>query len=381
MQTESNKISYQKIRFSILLTICFIFFTGYLHATVHKTDTTHHNNYTDSTLHKHKKSGKFNPGTFIIEHITDSYEWHIATFGDFHLSIPLPIILISDYSGIHIFMSNKFHHGHSEHEGFRIAQEGKNKGKIVEERDGIVFERLPLDLSITKNVLAIFISLIFMVWIFLHVAKLYKKNEGKAPTGLQNALEPLILFIRDDVARPAIGEKKYERFFPFLLSIFFFILINNLMGLIPIFPAGANVTGNISVTLVLAMLTFIVTTINGNRNYWRHIFNAPGVPWWLKVPIPLMPIIEILGMFTKPFVLMVRLFANISAGHIIALSFFCLIFIFGNMNVYAAYGISVVSVLFTMFMTFLELLVAFIQAFVFTLLSAIYFGIATEEHH
>jgi F-type H+-transporting ATPase subunit a len=168
---------------------------------------------------------------------------------------------------------------------------------------------------------------------------------------------------------------------PFLLTAFFFIFFNNLLGLIPILPGGANVTGNIAITLVLALFTFVITTLNGNMSYWKHIVNAPGVPWWIKIPIPLMPVVEVVGMFTKPFVLMVRLFANISAGHIIALGFFSLIFIFGQMNIWAGYGISVISVAFAIFMTALELLVAFIQAYVFTLLSAIYFGMATEEHH
>ena len=153
------------------------------------------------------------------------------------------------------------------------------------------------------------------------------------------------------------------------------------MGIIPIFPGGANVTGNIGITMVLALFTFIITTINGNKAYWGHIINAPGVPWWLKIPIPLMPVVELIGVFTKPFVLMVRLFANITAGHIIILGFISLIFIFGNMNMAMGYGVSVISVLFAVFMGILELLVAFIQAYVFTLLSAIYFGMAVEEHH
>jgi F-type H+-transporting ATPase subunit a len=192
-------------------------------------------------------------------------------------------------------------------------------------------------------------------------------------------LEPLILFIRDDVARNSIGEKHYERFTPFLLSVFFFILFNNLLGLIPVFPAGANVTGNITVTMALALFTFIVTQLSGNKHYWTEIFNPPPVPWWLKYPVPLIPIIEFVGVLTKPFILMIRLFANISAGHIVVLGFFTLIFIFGNMNTYAGYGVSVFSVLFSVFLSFLELLVAFIQAYVFTILSAIYFGMAVSE--
>jgi F-type H+-transporting ATPase subunit a len=190
----------------------------------------------------------------------------------------------------------------------------------------------------------------------------------------------VIIFIRDDVAMSSIG-KNYERYMPFLLTLFFFILFNNLLGLVPIFPGGANVTGNLAVTGVMAFFTLLITTFSGNRAYWQHIFNTPGVPWWLKIPIPLIPIIELMGAFTKPFVLMVRLFANITAGHIIILGFISLIFIFGNMNTYLGYGVSIVSVLFSVFLSLLEILVAFIQAYVFTLLSALYFGMATEEHH
>jgi F-type H+-transporting ATPase subunit a len=238
-----------------------------------------------------------------------------------------------------------------------------------------------LNLSFTKNAFAILVSCLLLLWLFLSVAKSYKKRPDKAPSGMQSLVEPIILFIRDDIAIPSIGKEKAERFLPFLLSIFFFIWINNMMGLVPIIPGGANVTGNITVTLLLALFTFSITTFNANKNYWIHIFNPPGVPWWLKITIPLMPIIEIVGMITKPFVLMVRLFANISAGHIIALGFFSLIFIFGQMQVVMGYVVSPLTLAFTIFMTFLELLVALIQAYVFTLLSALYFGMATEEHH
>lgn len=325
------------------------------------------------------KTKKFDPGSFIMNHIGDSYEWHIITWGETHISIPLPVILYSENSGWHCFSSANFKHGHANYKNFKIAGKGDNQGKIVEFSNGQ--EIKPWDISITKNVLALFISVFFLIIIFTSVAKAYKHNSNKAPKGLQNFLEPIILFIRDDVAKPAIGEKKYSKFMPLLLTFFFFILLNNLLGLVPIFPGGANVTGNIAITMVLALFSFFITTKNGNKNYWLHIFNPPGVPWWLKFPIPLMPIIELIGVFTKPFVLMVRLFANITAGHIIALGFFSLIFIFGNMSVYAGYGISFLSVAFTIFMTLLEFLVAFIQAYVFTLLSALYFGMATEEHH
>jgi len=198
---------------------------------------------------------------------------------------------------------------------------------------------------------------------------------------MQNLFEPIILFVRDDVAKPAIGEKKFEKFMPFLLTVFFFILINNILGLIPVFPFGANVTGNIGVTLVLALFTFFITTFSTNHHYWKEIYN-PDVPWWLKYPIPLMPIVELTGVITKPFVLMVRLFANILAGHLIVTVFVSLIFIFNvKMGIEAGLGVSVLSVAFSVFILLLDVLVSFIQAYVFTLLSALYFGMASPEHH
>jgi len=332
----------------------------------------------EETTHEEKA---FEPGSFIFDHIGDAYEWHIATVGHTHISIPLPVIVYSQEKGLNVFMSSKFHHGHDAYKGFRIEMDknSENKGKIVEElADGSVVR--PIDISITKNVFALFFSVALLLFIFLSVAKSYKKNKGKAPKGMQSFMEPLIIFIRDDIAKASI-QNKPEKYMPYLLSVFFFIFLNNLLGLIPLFPGGANLTGNIAVTASLAIFTFIITTVSGNKNYWTHIINAPGVPWWLKFPVPLMPFVEILGMFTKPFVLAVRLFANITAGHIIVLVFYSLIFIFGSMSVAAGYGISIVSILFTIFMTMLELLVAFIQAYVFTLLSALYFGMATEEHH
>jgi F-type H+-transporting ATPase subunit a len=331
---------------------------------------------------EHGNAGEgFYPTDFIFDHILDAYEWHILSYDDFHLSIPLPVIIYSDTKGLNVFMFSKFHHGHSDYNGFRFVTHGEDKGQILEVLEDGSTAVPRLDLSITKNVLAILVSMILLLWLFISVANAYKRRPGKAPTGLQNLIEPIIIFIRDDIARPSIGEEKYEKFMPYLLTIFFFIWFNNMMGLIPIFPAGANVTGNISVTMTLALFTFVITSISGNRNYWQHIFNMPGVPWWVKIPIPLMPLIEIVGMVTKPFVLMVRLFANIAAGHIIVLGFFSLIFIFGEMSMGLGLGVSVVSLAFTIFMTMIELLVALIQAYVFTLLSAIYFGMATEEHH
>ncbi len=326
--------------------------------------------------HGHTEEEAFDPGKMIIEHVIDAHDWHILSIGDTHVSIPLPIILYSD-GKLDMFSSSKFHHGHDSYKGYKLELEGENKGKIVNEATG----ELPLDLSITKNVASMLISMVLICIIFITVANGYKKRKGKAPKGIQSFLEPLILFIRDDVVKASIGEKKYEKYLPYLLTLFFFIFFNNLLGLVPFFPGGANLTGNIAVTGVMAVFTFIITTINANKNYWVHIVNTPGVPWWLKIPVPLMPIVEILGVFTKPFVLMIRLFANITAGHIIVLGFMSLIFIFGNMNVVMGYGVSIVSVGFAIFMGLLELLVAFIQAYVFTLLSALYFGMATEESH
>lgn len=336
----------------------------------------------DEELHKadHTEHPPFDPGTFIFDHIADAHDWHIISFGDTHISIPLPVILYSKEKGIVAFWSSKFHHGHSDYRGFRLETEGENKGKIVEIlADGS--EVLPFDISITKNIAALFFSIIIILLIFLKIANAYKENPIAPPRGIQSLFEPVILFIRDEVAKPSIG-KRYEQFMPYLLTVFFFIWINNMLGLVPIFPGGANVTGNIAVTMVLALFTFTITTIRGNKNYWKHIVNTPGVPVWLKVPpLPIMPIIETLGIFIKPFVLMVRLFANITAGHIIALGFLTLIFLFGELNAYIGYSVSVVSIFFIMFMTLLELLVAFIQAYVFTFLSALYFGMAVEEHH
>jgi F-type H+-transporting ATPase subunit a len=327
---------------------------------------------------------KFDAGKFIMEHVMDSHEWHIMKIGETHISIPLPVILYTREKGLSVFFSSRFHHGTQAYKGYLLAEEGPHEGKIVQaNQDGTIDEEapLPVDLSITKTVAAMMVSMLLLLIVFLPLAKKYVRNQGKAPSGFQSLIEPVILFVRDDIAIPSIGIHRYEKFMPYLLTAFFFILVNNLMGLIPIPPGGANVTGNIAITAILAIFTFLLTTFSTNRNYWKHIFNTPGVPWWLKYPIPLMPFIELLGVFTKPLVLCIRLFANILAGHFIALSFIVMIFIFGQIHWIAGYGSSVVSILFYVFMTMLELLVAFIQAYVFTLLSAIYFGMAREESH
>ncbi|NQT78620.1 MAG: F0F1 ATP synthase subunit A [Bacteroidetes bacterium] len=334
--------------------------------------------------------GELDAGKMIIDHLIDSHEWHLWTYKGHHVSIPLPVFLIHK-GEFHAFWSNKLAHGHH-HKGFYIEVQGDNKGKVLSTiqddmlDDEILREEgtsgLPIDLSITKNVLAILISSIILILIFTSVARAYKRRKDQAPKGLQSFMEPIIIFIRDDIAKSSIGEKKYEKYMPFLLTVFFFIFLNNLMGIVPFFPGGANITGNIAVTGVMAIFTFLITSFSGNRGYWTHIINAPGVPWWLKFPIPLMPVVEIVGIFTKPFVLMIRLFANITAGHTIILGFISLIFIFGNINEFLGLGVGIgFSIPFAVFMSLLELLVAFIQAYVFTLLSALYFGMAVEEHH
>ncbi|NVO21284.1 MAG: F0F1 ATP synthase subunit A [Bacteroidetes bacterium] len=326
---------------------------------------------------------EFNAGEMIIEHIIDSHEWHICNWHGEPVSIPLPVILL-DEGKLVVFSSGHFKHGEEAYQGYKLEEDGPNKGKIVKvKEDGTINEeaKVPLDFSITKAVLSLFIGVALILIIFLSAAKRYTANPNRAPKGIQSVVEPLILFVRDDIAIPAIGKAKYMKYMPYLLTIFFFIFINNLLGLIPFFPGGVNLTGNLAITMVMAIFTFLITTFSGNRSYWVHIVNTPGVPWWLKIPIPLMPIVEIIGLITKPFVLMVRLFANITAGHIILLGFMSLIFIFGGMAAWIGFAVSPVSILFGVFMSLLELLVAFIQAYVFALLSAIYFGMAVEEHH
>ncbi len=328
----------------------------------------------------HDENGKaeeFIPGDVIIHHVLDNHEIHI---GNFH--IPLPIILWDNGVIVGPFSSSNLAHG-ANYNGYVMHHEKIYKvgmgNEITFDAEGHIEAPKPLDFSITKAVVGVFITSVLLVLIFGAVARGYKKREGQSPKGIQSALEPLIVFVRDEIAKPSIG-KKYEKFLPFLLTVFFFIWIANLLGLIP-FIGGFNVTGNIAVALVLALLTFIVTAANGNKDYWMHILWTPGVPWWLKVPIPLMFIIEFIGFLSKPIVLMLRLFANITAGHIIILAFVSLIFIFDNLyGAAGGFGVSVVSVIFSIFMFCIELLVAFLQAYVFTLLSALYFGSAVEEH-
>jgi len=336
--------------------------------------------------------GEFNAGEMIMHHIQDSHEWHLWDTkdenGEIHgVSIPLPVIAYHEGKGLKAFMSSKFHHGKDPYEGYALDH-GKliyvgDKGITKDAEGHIAYNKEETakiwDFSITKNVLTLFIVAFLVILVFTSIGKAYNRKPNTAPKGIQSFFEPIIMFIRDDIARPIIGEKKYMKFLPFLLSVFFFIWFGNMLGLIPFIPGGANMTGNISVTLVLAIITFVITTINGNGNYWRHILAMPGVPWPLYV---ILTPIEIIGMFLKPLVLAIRLFANITAGHITILAFLALIFIIqqsaGNIP---ASGTAIASVLLSVFMTFLEILVAFLQAFIFTLLSATYFAAATEEAH
>ena len=332
----------------------------------------------------HETEEKLDAGELIFDHILDSYDWHICTWKGKHISVYLPIIVRTE-GEFYVFSSKHFHHGHQYHTNskhgddvvFAIPEEGKYAGKVVRVMDDGSYVR-PFDISITKTVCGLFISCTLLVVVFLLVAKGYRERGKNAPKGLQALVEPIILYVRDDIAKPNIG-KHYEKYFPYLLTVFFFIFFNNLLGLIPFFPFGANITGHIAVTAVLALFTFVITNFTGTKHYYEDIFNTPGVPWWLKFPLPLMPLIEVVGCFIKPFVLAVRLFANITAGHIVVLGFICMIFILGEMSAAAGAGMSVLSLLLAVFADWLEVLVAFIQAYVFTLLSSIYFGMAAKH--
>jgi len=316
---------------------------------------------------EHGKKEKFKPGPLILHHVVDAHDWHFATIGNTHYTIYLPVIVYRPSAGLEIFSAAKLHgHGseaeaHVEHLGYHLNADDK-----LVRKDGAAL----YDFSITKNVASLFLSVALLFGVFFSVAAAYKKRGVAKPSGLQSFIEPVVVFIRDEIAKPNIGPK-YERFLPYLLTVFFFIWFNNLLGLL---PGGANLTGNIAVTITLSFLTFVITTFSGNKSYWKHIYNTPGVPWWLKFPLPLMPAVEFIGLFTKPISLTIRLFANITAGHIIILSLLSLIFIFES------YAVGVVSAAFVVVMTFLELLVALIQAYVFTLLTSMYFGGAVAEH-
>lgn len=330
-----------------------------------------------------KDKKEFNAKEMILHHVKDAHEFHIIDINGESISIPLPIILWTD-NGLTTFMSSEFHHDDS---GKVVVE--KNGGKFVKFHEKIyqldsgassvafdeehhpINAHKPLNISITRNVFMMWVSVIVLLLIFFATARRYKKSENNVPTGIAGFIEPLVVFVRDEIGKPMIGEHKYKRYMPYLLTIFFFIWINNIFGLIPILN-GANLSGNIAFTCTLAVFTFIITTFSGNKNYWKHIFWMPGVPVPMK--IFLMPI-EIIGMFVKPISLMIRLFANITAGHVIILALMSLIFVFKSV------AIAPVSVAFSLFITIIEIIVTAIQAYIFTILSALYFGMATEEEH
>ena len=311
----------------------------------------------------------------VFHHIQDSYEWQIFSWGERQITIPLPVIVYSTETGWHCFSSSHLNQGKT-YEGCRL---GAN-GKVVEIRpDGT--EVRPFDFSLTKTVLCLFVNCFLLISLILYTVRWYKRHtpESPAPKGFIGCMEMLIVMLEEDVIRSCIG-KEYRKYSPYLLTAFFFILINNIMGLIPIFPGGGNVTGNLSITLVLALCTFVAVNIPASKSYWKEIF-WPDVPLWLKVPIPLMPAIELFGILTKPFALMIRLFANIMAGHSVILALTSIIFVTAGMGALVCTSMSVVSVLFTIFMYGVELLVGFIQAYVFTMLSAVFIGMSQEEIH
>ena len=332
-----------------------------------------------------KDEKEFNAKEMILHHVKDAYGFELIEWNNEPISIPLPVILWTD-NGLTTFMSNAFHHDDS---GHTIVE--KNGGKFVKlhekiyqlnEGETAIFldeehhptnATKPLNFSITRNVFMMWVSVALILLIFLTTAKSYKKSKDGVPKGIAGFVEPLVLFVRDEIARPMIGEHKYKKYMPYLLTVFFFIWTNNIFGLIPIID-GANVSGNIAFTMTLALVTFIITTIKGNKNYWKHIFWMPGVPVPMKI---FLAPIEIIGMFVKPLSLMIRLFANITAGHIIILALMSLIFIFETV------WISPVSIVFSLFILIIEIIVTAIQAYIFTVLSALYFGMATEEekHH
>ncbi|MBL7697650.1 MAG: F0F1 ATP synthase subunit A [Chitinophagaceae bacterium] len=319
----------------------------------------------------HEEEKLFDANEVIFAHVLDAHQFHFLTYKDkegheHHVSIPLPVILYSPQKGVSVFMSSAFHHGEHEVEGYRL--EGN---KIVPVDPNVTV----YDLSLTRNVVQMILALTLLVVILINVAKKYQKGIGttKAPTGFQNAIEPVITFVRDEVAKPNLGHD-YHKFVPYLLTIFFFILINSIFGLV---PGSANVTGNIAFTAVLGVISFIIITVNGNSHYWGHIFNPP-VPGGIK---PILVLVEVLSVFTKPFALIIRLFANMLAGHIIIICLVSLIFIFGGLSAAIGWGFSPVSIAFSVFIYLIEILVAFIQAFIFTNLTAVFIGQAIEDTH
>ena len=324
------------------------------------------------------KDGSVDVADMLFGHIGDSYGWHITDWNGKHVTIPLPCIVRSS-TGWHCFMSSELEHGHR-YEGLFIAQEGRYQDKIVEYGENGEIIR-PFDISITKNVASLMFTAVLLVFLVLYTARWYRRNDAseKAPKGFAGLMEMMVMMVNDDLVKPSIGPD-YRKYTPYLLTVFFFIFLSNLLGIVPFFPGGANVTGNIAVTLVLALCTFVAINLFANRHYWKEIL-WPDVPVFLKFPIPLMQIIEIFGMITKPFSLMVRLFANILAGHAMILGLVSVIFVTAKLGPVINGSMTVVTMLFGVFMDCLELLVAFIQAYVFTMLSSVLIGMSRQEEH
>ncbi len=348
------------------------------------------------------KKEPFNAKEIIFGHVLDAKEFHFLNIkrkdGSIHpVSIPLPVILYSAQRGLDVFMSSKFHHGEKSYKNY-IIKSYKNYIILTDENirelkldpkkysaqqilalnnNGEIDPSVKIyDISLTRNVVQMLLALIIFVWIMLKIAKQYKNGEGvtKAPTGTQGFFEPIIVFIRDEVAKPNLGHK-YAKYLPYLLTVFFFILINNIFGLV---PGTANVTGNIAFTVVLGLISFAVILASSNKHYWGHIFNPPGMPLWVKfILVP----VEFVSVFVKPMALIIRLFANMVAGHIIIICLISLIFIFSAMNKYVGVAASPVAIGFTVFIYFIEILVAFLQAYIFAMLTAVFIGQAMEGGH
>ena len=324
-----------------------------------------------------EKSGAVDAQGIIFEHLGDRYGWEVPF--NHHKSIPLPVIVWGS-DGLHVFSSARVEHGATYRDGnaeFKVAgKDSPYKGKVVEIIDGKEVKPT-IDISITKNVCGVFIAVLLVIWAIMSVARWHRTQGMKGPRKMTGAVEFVILFIYDGVIKPTLKDNKFA---PYLLTVFFFILVMNLLGLIVIFPGGANLTGNIAVTLVLAIITFLITNIFATKHYWKEIFN-PDVPWWLKWPLPIMPVIEIFGIFTKPAALTVRLFANMMGGHMIVIVLTLLIFIFAAMGPAVTGATAVVSIIFSVFMLLIDVLVSFIQAYVFTMLSTLFIALGQEDGH
>lgn len=317
-------------------------------------------------------------------HIKDSYEWHVTNIGDTPIIIHLPVIVKSS-TGWHIFSSEEFSEEKDPNGnrpgpyGLYVSGSAENENKVCEQVNGA--EVRPFDISITKTVAVLFIDAVLLLLCILIPARWCKKHkpEDPAPRGFTGLMHMFVMYIYDEVVKPSLG-KEAPKYAPYLLTCFFFIFVANIMGVIPFPPGGGNLTGNIACTFFLALCTFLITNLTGTKEYWKEIF-WPEVPTWLKVPVPLMPFLELFGIFTKPLALTIRLFANMMAGHAIALSFACIIFIMFGVNAVAGTAMTVVSVLMSIFMMLLEILVCFIQALVFTMLSAVFISMAHVKPH